>query len=158
MSRSCRRQRSRSRETPGQLSLPLDYSRSEPASPPRNPSQWNGKRAQRRLARFATSPTIPAQPDIVPVSSKKDNIVKILCQRHPFRLTSSISSIIDNVIQNGLRSNVSALPPFTCRTFAKPSESRPHVWRGSPRRFPANPLDRYQRRASLPALPLQCYL
>ena len=43
-----------------------------------------------------------------------------------------------------------------CGTFAKPSESRPHVRRGSPRRFPANPLGRHQRRAGLPALRLRC--
>ena len=155
---SRRYQRKRSLAPPAQLELPLDYSQSERAARPRNPSRSNGKRARRRLARFATSPAIHAQPDIVPVSSKKDNIVKILCQRHPFWLTSSISSIIDNVIQNGWRSNVSALPPFTRRTFAKPSESRAHVGRGSPRRLPANPLGRYQRRARLPALPMQCHL
>ena len=155
---SRRYQRKRFLAPQAQLSLPLDYSQSERAGRLRNPSRSNGKRARRRLARFATSPTIPAQPDIVPVSSKKDNIVKILCQRHPFRLTSSISSIINNVIQNGWRSNVSALPPFTCRTFAKPSESRAHVWRGSPRRLPVDPLGRYQGRAGLPALPMQCHL
>jgi hypothetical protein len=152
---SRRYQRKQSLPPQAQLSLPLDCSKSERAGHLQNPSRSNGQRARRQPARFATSPAILAQPDIVPASSKKDNIVKILCQRHPFRLTSSISSIIDNVIQNGWHSNASALPPFTCRTFAKPSESRPHVGRGSPRRFPADPLGRYQRRASLPALPLQ---
>src|SRR6266853_768491 len=121
---SRRHQRNRFLAPQAQLSLPLDYS--ESAFQPRNPSQSSGKRVRLRLARFATSPAILAQPDIVPASSKKDNIVKILCQRHPFRLTSSISSIIDNVIQNGWHSNVSALPSFTRRSFAKPSESRAH--------------------------------
>jgi hypothetical protein len=155
---SRRYQRKRFLAPQAQLSLPLDYSQSERAARLQNPSRSNEQRARRRPARFATSPAILAQLDIVPGSSKNDNIVKILCQRHPFRLTSSISSIIGNVIQNGWHSNVSALSPFPCRTFAKSSESRAHVGRGSPRRFPANPLGRHQWRACLPALPMQRHL
>src|SRR5262249_33836590 len=79
-------------------------------------------------------------------------------QRQRFALTSALSTLINDVNGNRWRQNVFALPPFHSGALAKPSESCPHVGRGSQRRLSAYPLGRYQRRAGLPALPVRRYL
>ena len=153
---SRRHQRKQSLASQARLSLPLDYSQSERDALSRNRAQLKWRRARRWQDRLAKSPTIPARHGIVQASCSPDsNKVR---QRQRFLLTPTLSTLISNVNGKRWRSNVSALPPFTCRTFAKPGERRSHVWRGSPRRLPANPLGRYQGRARLPALPMQCRL
>src|ERR1019366_2139205 len=124
-----------------QLSLPLDCSRSDPAGDLQNPSRSRAKLRRESRGLLESSLATHGQHGIVQVSSKKDNIAKFIRQCQPFRLTPSISAIIDKVNQNGWPYIVSALPPFHCGTFAKFSESRPHVGRGSPLCLPPNPLD-----------------
>jgi hypothetical protein len=153
---SRRYQRKRFPSPQAQLSLPLDYSQSESDALSRNHAPLKRKRWRRWQDALATSPTIPVRHGIVQASCPLDT--NKFRQRQQFLLTPTLSTLINNVNGNRWRSNVSALPPFTRRTFAKPSESRAHVRRGSPRCLPANPLGRYQRRARLPALPMQCCL
>jgi hypothetical protein len=153
---SRRHQRKQFLAPQAQLSLPLDYSQSERDALSQNRARLKGRRAQRWQDRLAKAPTIPARRGIVQASCSPDsNKVR---QRQRFLLTPTLSTLINNVNGNRWRSNVSALPPFTCRTFAKPSESRAHVGRGSPQCLPVDPLGRYKRRAGLPALPMQCHL
>src|ERR1700730_7592521 len=99
-----------------QLSLPLDYSQSERDAPSRNRAPLKGRRARRWQDRLATSPTIPARRGTVQASYQPDS--NKFRQRQRFLLTPTLSTLINNVNGNRWRSNVSALPPFTSRTFA----------------------------------------
>src|SRR5438105_4632661 len=130
MGRHPRNQQRRSRAPQAQLSLQLDYSQSERDALSRNRAPLKGRRARPWQDRLATSPTIPARHGIVQASCEPDS--NKFRKRQRFLLTPTLSTLISNVNGKRWRSNVSALPPFTCRTFAKPSESRAHVRRGSP--------------------------
>src|ERR1700730_15813640 len=121
---SRRYQRKRFLSPQAQLALPLDYSRSERDALSRNPAPLKGRRARRWQDRLAKTLTIPARRDIVQASCPPDsNKVR---RRQRFLLTPTLSTLISNVNGKRWRSNVSAFPSFTCRTFAKPSEGRAH--------------------------------
>src|ERR1700730_3113696 len=127
---SRRYQRKRFLPSQAQLSLPLDYSQSERDALSRNRVPLKGRRVRHWQDRLATNPAIPARRGIVQASWPTDsNKVR---QRQRFLLTPTLSTLIGNVNGKRWSSNGSALPPFTCGTFAKPSESSPHVGRGSP--------------------------
>ena len=76
-----------------------------------NPSRWIDRPSRPSPSRLATKPAKRAQTYIAPVSSFLDNIKENIRQRHPFWLTSPISSIMVDVIRKGWRRYVTAFPP-----------------------------------------------
>src|SRR5436305_1986723 len=105
-----RRRRRRSRASPEQLELPLDYSRSDSAFLSRNPELWKARRRRRWQERPGRYPAMPELPDIAPVSFLTHNEKKRRGQRFP--LTPTLSTLIVNV--NGHRWRYgTALPPFS---------------------------------------------
>src|SRR5271170_4101935 len=93
---SYRRRRTPFHAIPEQLSLPLDYSRSESGVLSQNPSRSIGKRARRRRGRLATSLATLEQRGIAHglASSENDNIAQNNRQRQRFSLTTSLSTLI----------------------------------------------------------------
>ena len=146
--------RSRFRHSPAQFELPLDYSRSEPGARLHNPSRSRVTFPPALQDRLASNSATLWQPGIALVSSKLDNIDKFICKGHPFWLTSSISAIIDKVIQKGRPANGATLPPLNRSPDVKSGQGCSHERGRGPRRLQTNPLGFYRRRAGLPALRL----
>lgn len=149
-----RYRRKQSLAPPGQLELPLDYSRSELDALFRNLLPSKARRSRRWQDRLGTYPAIPGPLGIAQVSCGSDSQNNRVRQR--FLLTPTLSTLISNVNGKRWRSHGSALSPFNCGALAKSGESSPHVGRGSPRRLPAHPLVRHKRRARLPSLSVRC--
>lgn len=105
-----RRRRRRCLPFAGQLSLPLDYSRSEPAVRVRSLSRSTEKRAPRPRGRFATSSTKLEQRGIEQASYQKDNVAKLIGQGQTFLLTPALSDIMSKVSLKGWPYRVSAFP------------------------------------------------
>src|SRR5271170_7050259 len=103
LSRRSRRSRTKtqSQRPPEQLSLPLELPLSTPASRSRNPSRWIDRPAPSQPSRPASKPAKRVQTYSAPVSSFLDSIKEKVAQSHPLWLTSPLSSIIADVIQNG---------------------------------------------------------
>ncbi len=105
-------QRKRSLAFQGQLALPLDYSRSEPAAPSHSPAPSKGSRRLRRQARLAPNPASHGPLGSAPVSSEGDT--KERRPRQRFVLTPTVSTLITQV--NGKRwPHVVSLPPLQSR-------------------------------------------
>jgi len=124
------------------------------ASRSQSPSQWTDRRAPPLPNRPATKRAKRARTYIAPASSFLDNIKEKVRQGHPFWLTSSLSAIMVDVIQNGWQLSGPALPTLDGGKEPGPSSGRPHVERGSRRGLQTNPLEHDKRRSELPSLRL----
>src|SRR5258708_25102453 len=125
---------------PVQLALPLGCSESVPGALPQSPSLSKRPRSRLLQARLAANLAMLGRPDTVPGSFSQNSDVNEFSQGQRFVLTSSLSSLINEV--NGKRwSHVAALPPIGKGEVAKFSESRPFVRRGSLSNLQACPLD-----------------
>jgi hypothetical protein len=144
----------RSLPAPEQLSLPFEWRQLATAYRTRNPSRWIDQLVRPLPSRLATKRAKPAQTYTALASSFIDNIKEKVRQCHPFWLTSPISAIIADVIQNGWQSSGAALPTFDSGKEPELSSGRPHVARGSRRSLQTNPMEYHQRRPRLPALRL----
>ena len=152
---SFRLQRTRSLATPGQLELPLDCSRSEPAVLSRNPAPSKERRSRRRQARLAPNPTIHAQRGSVPASTSWEGDTKERRSRQRFVLTPTLSTLITEV--NGKRwtsALVTALPPLQSRKEPEPRSGCPAFGRRGARLLPYGSLGVQQRRGVLPQVRL----
>src|SRR5258708_3162862 len=113
-----------------QLALPLDYSWSVPAGLPQSPERSKRPRSRLLQARLEANLAILGPLDTVPGSFWENSDLNYFRQGQRFKLTPLLSTVINEV--NGKRwSHVSALPPFGKGPFAKFSEGRPLVGRGS---------------------------
>src|SRR5271165_5426409 len=156
MHKAYRRHRARTKirslPAPEQLALPFEWTELASAYLIRNPSRWIDRPLRPSPGRSATYRAKRARLCIAPVSSFLDNIKEKVRQRHPFWLTSSISSIMVGVIQNGWRSSVSAFPSLDSGADPELGSGRSHVDRGSRRSLQTNPMVRHWRGSRLPAL------
>jgi hypothetical protein len=115
---------------PAQLSLPLDYSASAPGGLPQSPSPSKRQRSRFLQARLEANLAMLARLDTAPGSFVENSDVKYFRQGQRFKLTPSLSSLINEV--NGKRwSHVATLPSHGKGEVAKFSEGRPFVGRGS---------------------------
>ena len=141
-----------------QLELQLGCSLSASGDPSQSRELSKGKRALRRQARLATSPTIHELHGIVRASSVQFNNDAHIRQCQRFMLTSLNLTLMNDVKENRWCEHNATLPPFTTSTEPEPRSGCAHVRRGSSQSLPKHSLGRYQRRAGLPALRMRCGL
>lgn len=147
----CRHRRKQFPASLGQLELPLGCLRSARAVPPQSLEWSNFRHGRHWQDRPATVLAMPAPLCTVQVTCDRDNENNRKRQR--FSLTPTLSALINEV--NGKRwPYVSALSPFLRGAFAKSGEGRAHVRGRGAGRLSAHSMVRYQRRTSLPALPV----
>ena len=118
------------RPFPTQLALPLDCFESAPGGQLQNPERSKRPRSRFLQARLEANLAMLARLGTVPGSSPEYGDVKEFRQGQRFKLTPSLSSLINEV--NGKRwSHVATLPSHGKGEVAKFSEGRPFVGRGS---------------------------
>lgn len=130
------------RPFPEQLSLPLDCFLSAPDGLPQSLEPSKRPRSRLLQARLEANLAMLGRPDTVPGSFPESSDLNYFRQGQRFVLTSSLSSLINEV--NGKRwSHVATLPPIGKGEVAKFSESRPFVGRGSLPDLQTGPLGRH---------------
>src|SRR5665213_981742 len=138
---------------PKQLSLPLGYSASVPASRPQSRGRSKRQRLPPSQVDLAANLATLGLPGTVLASFSPDSSLNYFRQRQRLLLTSWISMFITEI--NGKRwSHVSALSPQRKGPVAQFSEGGPHVRRGGSRGLPVGPLGGNQGRAGLRSLRL----